>query len=186
MKSSSGMSIIIKTVTRLSVWLILLYGIYLIVHGHLTPGGGFAGGVVIALAFLNVLLAYGKKFTKEWINIERLKDYEATSIILFLVLGLLGIGFGGAFLANFISKGELFNLLSAGTIPIFNILIGIKVGMSLFLVLWVLAELKIKKENKYDVIFNVLCSLSCRFIRDSYKKGYDQDNIINRYYELCS
>jgi multicomponent Na+:H+ antiporter subunit B len=58
---------------------------------------------------------------------------------------VLGIGMGGAFLTNFITKGELFSLISAGTIPIFNILIGVKVGMSLFLVLWVLAELKIKK-----------------------------------------
>ena len=145
MKSSNGMSLIIKTVTRISVWLILLYGIYLILHGHLTPGGGFAGGVIIALAFLNVLLAYGKKFTHEWINIDHLKNYEAGSIILFLLLGILGIGLGGAFLTNFITKGELFSLISAGTIPIFNILIGVKVGMSLFLVLWVLAELKIKK-----------------------------------------
>ena len=66
MKINNGMSIIIKTVTRLSVWLILLYGIYLILHGHLTPGGGFGGGVIIALAFLNVMIAYGGDFTKKW------------------------------------------------------------------------------------------------------------------------
>ena len=54
-----GMTLIVKTITRYTVWLIALYGIYIILHGHLTPGGGFAGGVIIALALLNIMLAYG-------------------------------------------------------------------------------------------------------------------------------
>jgi multicomponent Na+:H+ antiporter subunit B len=148
MKNNNGMSLIIKTVTRLSVWLILLYGAYLIIHGHLTPGGGFGGGVIISLAFVNVMIAYGGEFTKKWLKIERIKDYESVSIILFLILGLLGIFMGTAFLANFLMKGELFQLLSGGTIPLYNILIGIKVGASLFIVVWLLSELKIKKEDQ--------------------------------------
>jgi multicomponent Na+:H+ antiporter subunit B len=52
---------------------------------------------------------------------------------------------GGSFLANFISKGQLFALLSSGTILPLNIIIGIKVGMSLFLVVWVLAGSKTVK-----------------------------------------
>jgi multicomponent Na+:H+ antiporter subunit B len=141
-----GMTVIVKTVTRLSVWMILIYGIYIILHGHLTPGGGFAGGVILALALLNVMLAYGKPFTAKWLNIEFLKDIESSSAVLFLVIGLLGISFGGAFLTNFLSKGELFKLLSAGTILPLNIIIGIKVSISLFLVIWALTGLKIEKE----------------------------------------
>lgn len=147
MKTDTGMTLIVKTVTRISVWLIILYGSYIILHGHLTPGGGFAGGVIIALAFLNVLLAYGKDFTEKWFNIQFLHEIEASSLILIIVLGLLGIAFGGAFLTNFLEKGSLFDLLSAGTIPLFNILIGIKVAMSLFLVVWVLSEIKIEEEG---------------------------------------
>jgi multicomponent Na+:H+ antiporter subunit B len=139
------MTLIVKTVTRISVWMILLYGIYIIFHGHLSPGGGFAGGVIIALAFLNVLLAYGRKFTSDWLNISFLHDLESASATLFLVIGILGISLGGAFFANFMTKGELFALLSAGTILPLNIIIGIKVGMSLFLVVWVLAGTKIVK-----------------------------------------
>jgi len=41
-----GMSLIVKTITRLTVGLILLYGIYIVLHGHVSPGGGFAGGVI--------------------------------------------------------------------------------------------------------------------------------------------
>jgi multicomponent Na+:H+ antiporter subunit B len=144
-KKPEGMTLIVKTVTRISVWLILLYGIYIIMHGHLTPGGGFGGGVILALALLNVMLAFGRDFTSKWLNIEFLHDVEAASAALFLVVGLLGISLGGAFLANFLSKGELFSLISAGTILPFNIIIGIKVAMSLFLAVWALAGFKISK-----------------------------------------
>jgi multicomponent Na+:H+ antiporter subunit B len=58
---------------------------------------------------------------------------------MFLVMGILGISIGGSFLANFIYKGKLFDLISSGTILPLNIIIGIKVGMSLFLVVWALA-----------------------------------------------
>lgn len=145
MQQNEGMTFIVKTVTRISVWMILLYGFYIILHGHLTPGGGFGGGVIIALAFLNVMLAYGRKFTANWLNINLLHDVEAASAILFLVVGILGISIGGAFLANFITKGKLFHLISAGTILPLNIIIGIKVGTSLFLVVWALAGFKIGK-----------------------------------------
>ena len=145
MNTTQGMSLIVKTVTRVSVWLIILYGIYIILHGHLTPGGGFGGGVILALAFLNVMLAYGRNFTQKWLNIQFLHDIEAASAAMFLVMGILGIGIGSAFLANFIGKGSLFALFSAGTIPILNIIIGIKVAMSLFLVVWVLAGIHFEK-----------------------------------------
>mgnify|MGYP006299714931 CR=1 FL=1 len=144
MNSDGGMTLIVKTVTRISVWLILLYGIYIIVHGHLTPGGGFAGGVILALAFLNVMLAYGRRFTEQWLHIGFLHRLEAASILLFILIGLFGIYLGGAFLANFLGKGSLFHLISAGNIPILNIIIGIKVALSLFLVVWVLAAVDLE------------------------------------------
>lgn len=139
MNNQEGMTVIVKTVTRLTVWIVLLYGFYIILHGHLTPGGGFGGGVILALAFLNVLLAFGKKFTQKWLNIHFLENIEAASALLFLVAGIVGLLLGGSFLVNFISHGKLYALFSGGTIPILNIVIGLKVAMSLFLVVWVLA-----------------------------------------------
>ena len=139
MNKDQGMTLIVKTITRYTVWLILVYGIYIILHGHLTPGGGFAGGVIIALAFLNVMLAYGRTFTEEWLHIKTLHSLEALSALLFLILGIGGIVFAGGFLANFISHGKLFRLVSSGTIPVLNIFIGIKVAAGLFVVIWTLA-----------------------------------------------
>ena len=140
MKHPAGMTLIVKTVTRVMVWMMLLYGIYLVLHGHLTPGGGFGGGVIFALAFLSIFLAYGRAYTGEWLHIRALNHAESAAILLFLAVGLLGLTFGGAFLANFVSHGTLFNLVSVGTIPILNILIGVKVGSSLFLAVWVLSD----------------------------------------------
>lgn len=148
MKQTHGMTLIVKTVTRVSVWLIILYGIYIVLHGHLTPGGGFAGGVIIALAFLNLMLAYGRDFIKRWVNISFLHDIESSSAALFLAIGILGIAFSGSFLTNFLTHGALFNLFSAGTIPILNIIIAAKVSMGLFVVVWALSIFHIDKGGK--------------------------------------
>ncbi|MDZ7316606.1 MAG: hypothetical protein ONA69_09095 [candidate division KSB1 bacterium] len=142
---NKGMSLIVKTVTRLTIWIILLYGIYIILHGHLTPGGGFAGGVVIALALLNVTLAYGREFVEKWLRLPIVEHVESVCSLAYLLIGILGILWGGAFFVNFLSKGELFHLISAGTLPILNIIIGLKVAVSLFLVVWVIAAVRVSK-----------------------------------------
>jgi multisubunit Na+/H+ antiporter MnhB subunit len=147
MTESKGMTLIVKTITRISVWLIIMYGMYIILHGHLTPGGGFAGGVIIALAFLNYLLAYGRVKTEKWLNINFLHDMESASAIMFLIVGIIGIALSGSFLANWISGGELFRLFSSGTIPILNIIIGLKVCAGLFFVVWTLAIFHIEEET---------------------------------------
>jgi multisubunit Na+/H+ antiporter MnhB subunit len=140
MNEKQGMSIIVKTTSRIILWVIFLYGIYIILFGHLSPGGGFGGGVVLALGFLSIVLAYGRSFALKWLSIPHLEKAEAGAPLLFLVIGLLGVVAGGAFLQNFMSKGSLFHLYSSGVIPFLNIVIGLKVGLSLFLVVWALTE----------------------------------------------
>ena len=129
--NEKGMSLIVKTITRLTVGIMLLYGIYIISHGHLTPGGGFAGGVIIALSFVNLMLAYGKEVTLKKLPKGVASFFEGMGAILFLGIALLGFT-GGYFFFNFIAKGEPFRLFSAGIIPLFNIAISLKVGAGLF------------------------------------------------------
>ncbi|RKY87293.1 hypothetical protein DRQ15_11075 [candidate division KSB1 bacterium] len=141
------MSLIVKTITRLTVGLILLYGIYIISHGHISPGGGFAGGVIIALSFVHLMLAYGKdtalrKFPKKVISFV-----ESTGAILFLSIAILGLT-GGYFFLNFVSKGQPFRLFSAGIIPLCNIAISLKVGAGLFAIFVALVLLKLNSEKK--------------------------------------
>ncbi|MDD4980155.1 MAG: MnhB domain-containing protein [Candidatus Omnitrophica bacterium] len=64
----AGMGIIVKTITRLTIGLIFIYGIYVSLHGHMRPGGGFAGGLIIALSFIHVLLAFGKDVALKKLN----------------------------------------------------------------------------------------------------------------------
>ncbi len=57
-----GMTVIVKTISSWVKVLIFLFGIYIILFGHLTPGGGFAGGVILASSYVLLMLAFGKEF----------------------------------------------------------------------------------------------------------------------------
>lgn len=125
------MTLIVKTITRLTIGLILLYGIYIVLHGHVSPGGGFAGGVIIALSFIHLTLAFGKGVALRRLNEVRISLLESIGALAFLSIALLGFG-GGYFFFNFLNKGVAFDLFSAGTIPLSNIAICLKVGIGLF------------------------------------------------------
>jgi len=126
-----GMTTIVQTITRLVAGLILLYGIYILAHGHLTPGGGFPGGVVIAGSFILFLLAYGKDIGYKRLRKNAMAFFEPFGGFIFLVVALLG-AVVGIFFINFINKGTPLKLFSAGIIPICNIAIALKVGSALF------------------------------------------------------
>jgi len=125
------MTLIVKTITRLTVGLILLFGIYIILHGHLSPGGGFAGGVIVALSFVHLMLAFGKDVAISKVSKNLASNLESIGALMFLSIALLGF-LGGSFFLNILPKGTPFNLFSAGIIPLCNIAIGIKVGVGLF------------------------------------------------------
>jgi len=127
----TGMTLIVKTITRLTVGLILLFGIYIILHGHLSPGGGFVGGVIVALSFVHLMLAFGKDVAISKVSKNLASNLESIGALMFLSIALLGF-LGGSFFLNILPKGTPFNLFSAGIIPLCNIAIGIKVGVGLF------------------------------------------------------
>jgi len=107
--------------------LLLVVGLYIILHGHLTPGGGFQGGVVLAAAFFIPVLA----------RPGTTLDHHAVSLIeglagaAFILIGLLAMLGGGAFLTPLLGKGELGTLFSAGTLPLLYLAVGLKVGSEL-------------------------------------------------------
>ena len=142
-----GMSVIVKTITRLTVGLILLYGIYVVTHGHVSPGGGFAGGVIIALSFVHLMLAYGKDVALKKMPRPVAAFFEGAGALIFLSIALLGFT-SGYFFLNFISKGEPFRLFSAGIIPLCNIAISLKVGAGLFAIFVALTLLKVVSEKE--------------------------------------
>ena len=104
--------IIIKTVARILAPFIQLYALYVIMHGHHSPGGGFQGGAIIASGFLLIYLGCRER------RINRVASNLAESLggLIFVVTGLFGLVFGGYFLLNFLPKGTANALFSAGII----------------------------------------------------------------------
>ena len=107
--------------------LLLVVGIYIILHGHLTPGGGFQGGVILASAFFVPMLARpGDKLDQRWISLV-----EGLAGASFIFIGLLAMIGGQAFLTPLFGKGELGSLFSAGSLPLLYTAVGLKVGAEL-------------------------------------------------------
>ena len=121
-------SLVLNTGCRFLFPLILLFGAYIFIHGHLTPGGGFQGGAIVASAFILAYLGCrGRRFNETGSQI-----IESLGGLIFVTFGLIGLAFSGHyFLSNFLPKGELNTLFSAGIIPIIYIAIGFKVGSEL-------------------------------------------------------
>ena len=119
---------ILKTGASFLLPLIFLFGAYIFIHGHLTPGGGFQGGVVIASGILLLMLSdISLKFNHTVLHL--IESLSGTSYVL---IGILGIFFAAGFLDNrFLPLGEFGKLFSAGAIPIIYSLIGLKVGSEL-------------------------------------------------------
>src|SRR5512135_446663 len=89
-----GMSVIVKKTTQLIAGMVFMYGIYVIVHGHLTPGGGFAGGVVIAGSLILVTLANGGDFLKLVKEEMGTTIVENLATILVIMVAISGFLFG--------------------------------------------------------------------------------------------
>lgn len=122
----------------------LMFGIYIIMFGTISPGGGFQGGVIVASAALLLYLGYGYNLAKKVINTEVLRVNEAIGASLYVILGLLGIVATANFCRNiFFDNGNVGDLISAGTITFMGYAVGYKVlcgvGFLLLLMLSMLA-----------------------------------------------
>ena len=89
-KEDRGMTLIVKTITRITLGFILLYGIYIALHGNIAPGGGFVGGVIIALSFIHIMLAFGKKVVLKRMRSHRLRLMISIAALVFLYIVISG------------------------------------------------------------------------------------------------
>ncbi|MFW3147209.1 MAG: Na(+)/H(+) antiporter subunit B [Thermoplasmatota archaeon] len=118
-------SFILSRGSRLVLPLIILFGVYVFLHGHLSPGGGFQGGVVIASGLLLFYMA----------NTERKSGHKVLSVVesvsglAFIGLGIVGLAAAGIFLDSYgVVESNVGLLVSAGLLPLIYIAIGLKVG----------------------------------------------------------
>jgi multicomponent Na+:H+ antiporter subunit B len=130
-----GMTLIVKKTTQLIAGMIFMYGLYVIVHGHLTPGGGFAGGVILSGSFILVTLTYGGDFLKLLKEESGTTIVESFATILVIMVAVSGFIFGTKiFFNNFLPKGIVGHLVSAGVLPLYNIFVGTEVAASIFII----------------------------------------------------
>ena len=131
MDSGPGMSIVVRVVARWLFGLVILFGLAVAFFGHLTPGGGFAGGVIVACGFVLATLAFGAATgPSAWLR-RRASAIDALGALSYLVIGILGWT-GAHFFQAWIARGEVFTLGSAPCVLLLNLAVLVKVGAGLF------------------------------------------------------
>jgi len=125
---------ILDLVSRKLAPFMLLFGFYLLTYGHLSPGGGFQGGVVIASGVILLAISRGVEAAEALFPVLALTKAEAFAFFLLLAAGLAGVVAGIGFLGNPVVRADVQAVPRAGMILLFNVLIGIKVGAGVSLI----------------------------------------------------
>ena len=98
-----GMTLIVKNITIWVKILIFMFGIYVTLFGHLTPGGGFAGGVILASSYVLLVMAYGREFAEENLSLKAVSKLDCVGALMFAAVALFGLCYGAtSFFYNFI------------------------------------------------------------------------------------
>ena len=134
----AGMTVIVRTIARLLFPFTFLFGAYIVLHGHLTPGGGFPGGVIIAASVVMLILAYGIERAQKSVGFLHAEILESVGGMAIVVLGLFGLLLGISFLQNVFPLGGLGQLFSAGNLPLLYLGVGVKVAAGILLIFYAL------------------------------------------------
>ncbi len=135
--------LILTMIVRLILPFIQIYGFYVIINGHLSPGGGFPGGAIIGASMILFALAFNLKEGSNKISHDASTLLESGGALFFASLGLIGIFFGPNYLSNKAAgfplgiPGDLF---SSGMIFFVTLAIGVKVASTFITLFFNLAE----------------------------------------------
>jgi multicomponent Na+:H+ antiporter subunit B len=123
-----GRSEAVSAIGRWMVPLTAVYGVYVVLHAQLTPGGGFQGGVIIFAALLLIYLGDGYAAWRRLVRSFHLDLAEALGAGIYAVAGLAPLVLGAQYLQNVLPLGQVGSILSGGLIPIVNLGVGIAVA----------------------------------------------------------
>lgn len=135
--------VILSEIVSRVVPAIHLFGLYLIVHGHLSPGGGFAGGAVMGIAVVLFALVFGLRATLRIMPESLLTVLTTLGPLWYLGTGLVGIVLGHEFLANGragVPLGATGSVLSGGLIPVITLGVGVSVALTVVVLFVALVE----------------------------------------------
>lgn len=133
---------ILKKIAALILPFICLYGFYVILHGHLSPGGSFAGGIVVGISFIAFSTIYGRGAGREKLPERVLVWIESYGTLWYGIMGMVGIFKGVPFLANKLAGvdvGVPGALSSGGLISLIGIGVGLRVASTIITLFFTLA-----------------------------------------------
>ncbi len=123
---------ILQTTSKILVPVIFMFGIYIVLNGHLSPGGGFSGGSVIGAGMILFLSAFGFKKTQKFFNENYYKIAKSTALSMYGCIGFYFYLTGANGIANHIPLGKIGNILSAGIIFPINLCVGLEVACTMY------------------------------------------------------
>jgi multicomponent Na+:H+ antiporter subunit B len=135
--------IIVRYVTRIILPFVQLYGLYVVLHGHLSPGGGFSGGAIIGASMILYALAFNLSAGSKKLSHDVSSALESGGALLFAGMGIFAILLGTNFLGNKVAGipiGTPGNLFSSGAIMIITFGVGVKVASTMITLFYSLIE----------------------------------------------
>jgi multicomponent Na+:H+ antiporter subunit B len=121
-------NIIIKTVARVLIPFIQLYALYVIMHGHHSPGGGFQGGVILGASFILYLLAHGLEEAKIRMSEVKAALCSSLGLLIYSGIGLLCLILGG----NYLDYGRLSAILNVMPAQARSLgILGVEIGVGI-------------------------------------------------------
>lgn len=134
---------ILKRMIAVILVFIFIYGFYVILHGHISPGGSFAGGIIVGLSFIAFATVYGIEEGKAKIPEKFLVWVESYGTLWYGIMGMIGIFKGAPFLANKLAGLDLGApgaLSSGGLIGLLGFGVGIRVASTMITLFFTLME----------------------------------------------
>jgi len=125
---------IVRVTSRLVVPFIQVYGIYVILNGHLTPGGGFSGGAIFGASLVLIALSFNLEAGVKQISHNTASILESGGALGYALTGLAALFLGGSYLANRSAGfpiGEAGQLFSSGAILVITVFVGVKVASTI-------------------------------------------------------
>lgn len=107
---------------------LVMFGIETVTHGQISPGGGFQGGVILASALFVVYIVTDYSSVERYRPTALTEASEGAGAAGYVVVGIVGLLAGAVYLTNVVPLGQPGNVLSGGTIPILNAVVGIEVA----------------------------------------------------------
>jgi multicomponent Na+:H+ antiporter subunit B len=121
---SHSFSIVVRTTARYVVRVMMIFGFYVMFHGQISHGDGFAGGVILGLAFIMMMLVFGTEAAMRYFSRPLAPRLVSVGGLFFLTIAISGFS-GGYYLFNFIGQGQVFKVWGAGIVPLCNVAIGL-------------------------------------------------------------